>query len=191
MTFQDCVRVAEMVGILACVAPTASGDDAAEIQALFPEATAMSSSDFESVLKNPDVPPTLERFQDQNLTLHVLTMEHTVDEDVGKDFSFFENRPPHPRRFAEEIGRGNWLLGGFIAAQPVTAIHADRIQGMTCVVAGDRATGEVSFESPDLFKGRFEYVATRVNGKWKIAELAIPSRNVGIVRGDDGLWTRR
>ena len=191
MTFHQCVRVAGMVGLLACVAPMASGDDSAEIRALIPEATAMSSSDFESVLKNPDVPPTLERFQDQNLTLHVLTMEHTVDEDVGKDFSFFENRPPHLRRFAEEIGRGNWLLGGFIAAQPVTAVHADRIQAMTCAVAGDRATGEVSFESPDLFKGRLEYVAVRIDGKWKIVELAIPSRDVTVVRGDDGLSTKR
>jgi hypothetical protein len=173
---------------LAFIGRTAHSDDASDIRSLIPAAAAMPPFDYEKMMKNPGVTWTIDKFKDHNVTLHVMLMEKSADENAARDFAFFENRPPHPARFAAEIGRGAWSGGKFVTFAPISVIQSGRIKAFSCVVNGNVATGEVVFEAPELYKGRAEYLATRVNDKWRIAELAIPSRGIRVACEDGGVW---
>jgi hypothetical protein len=180
----DARRLANLAGV------GENADDAAEIKRLVPEATAMSRADFEKLAKSSTT-PRLDDIADKSLTLHVLALEATGDAEASRDFHLLGESVPSPAQLAEEIYRGKRLFGLSVPGGPVTAIHADRIQEVTCDVDGDRATGEIKFQTPMLYEGRVEYVATRSDGKWRIVELSIPSRRVHIVRGDAGKWVNK
>jgi hypothetical protein len=186
-----CMLAVGWLGVLAWAVPPSYGDDAAHIKLLIPAAAGMPVADFEDLVENGGERVREQRVRDQNLTLHFWTMDCTAEGDVAKDLSFFEHTAPRPYELAAEIGRGEWVRGKFVTRLPVTVIHADRIQAFTCDVVGDRATGDVSFESPGIYKGRIVYKAARSNGQWRIIEMAIPSRSLRLIRGDDGLWKKK
>jgi hypothetical protein len=74
---------------------------------------------------------------------------------------------------------------------PRTLVVRDHITAFTCEVAGDAAKGSVRYEVANLYRGKFDYVATRSGGSWEISELSMPARKIHLVRNEDGDWTAK
>ena len=73
---------------------------------------------------------------------------------------------------------------------PVTFLHADRITGCTCEVNGDTAKGTVSFEVPELYRGKVDYAAKRKDGTWQIQEFIMSAYDIHVIRNEEGKWQK-
>ncbi len=93
----------------------------------------------------------------------------------------FTSDTPHPDAFAAALLRTMPLgYASMIARQDIT--------GVTCNVDGNSASGEVTFEVPDVYGGKFSYVARRTGDSWRITEFRLPARSWRFVLDDDGTW---
>jgi hypothetical protein len=169
----------------------ALADDAAEIRKLIPFASAMKLADLDRLAMSPTSPKESD-VEDKSLTLMFLTFPMTTDEKAREQFRFLVTTVPKPSDLVRELYRNVVGKGRFrVALGPVTFIQADRITDFTCEIDGERAAGTVSFEVPELYEGKADYVARRTDGKWQIAEFMMPGRGVHIVRGEKGKWRRK
>jgi hypothetical protein len=171
----------------------AVADDAAEIKALIPAASAMSLADFDK-LATSETGPDPAAVEDKTLTLMLLALRVQEGEAAKTQFRFLgaEGAYPPPQKLAQEITRFVRRVGGVrVATGPVTMIQSDRITDCTSRVDGDQATGTVSFRVPDLYEGQVDYVARRREGKWRIEEFSMKAYGVHIVRGEDGKWKQK
>jgi hypothetical protein len=146
----------------------------------------MSKADFQK-LATSETPPRADDIADKSLTLMLLALQPPAEQtDAHKaEFDYIGERVPTPARLAAEIAGGRLSLG------PVTFIHLRRITDITCEVAGDKATGVVSYKVPDLYLGKVNYVAQRKDNAWQITEFSMPAHKINIVRGDHGLWQEK
>lgn len=116
--------------------------------------------------------------------------------DLGNDerkeqFQFLTQRIPKAARLLQEFCRGVGSGENFQPQGPVTFLHADRITDCSCEVNGDTATGTVSFEVPELYRGNVDYVATRVGEVWEIQEFIMSAYHIHLVRNADGKWEKK
>ena len=73
---------------------------------------------------------------------------------------------------------------------PVTMIHADRIQEVTCKVDGDTARGTIKYEVPKLYAGQVDYVARKSDDRWTITEFHLPAHDIHLSRSESGAWRK-
>jgi hypothetical protein len=157
-------------------------DDAARIKALIPAATAMPQEYWDKTA-NSDTPLKASDIDERPLTTMLLTFGPKArprTKEAKEEFGGIDGRPMKASSYREEISRRTDGL--------VTLVHADRITEFTCEVDGDTAKGTVAFEVPELYRGKFEYVARRSRGNWAITETAMPANGIHVVRDQQGKW---
>ena len=174
------------------------GDPAAEIIRLIPAATAMTQVQFDTLFATKSHPALYDP-QETSLTLRILELRPAADasQEARDEFELLADDPatlaavqirdaisPVPVRRV----RNPW---NYVAPGPRTMVRAERISGHTCEVSGDAATGTVSYEVPDLYRGKFNFVAKRIDGRWQITELAMPARKIHLLRKEGGGWAAR
>ena len=166
--------------------PLLKADDREDIKNLVPVAAGMSKDVFMDLATSATAPKA-SKVDDKSLTLIFLTIKILPDPTAEQlhDLQFTNVGTPKPSALAREFVRP---VKGAIAGNVVTAIHLDRITDVTCEVNGQTATGVVSFEVPDLYKGNVKYRAEKDGAKWKIVEFEMPARKVRIVRGKKNRW---
>ena len=108
-----------------------------------------------------------------------------------EQFQFLSPRIPKPARLAQEVCRGVGQGDNFVPQGPITFLHADRITDCSCEVNGDTAKGTVSFEVPDLYRGKVDYVAERKDDAWRIHEFVMSAYGIHIVRNAEGRWEKK
>jgi hypothetical protein len=183
------LTIAAGVLVALAVGSVARADDAAEIKKLVPEAAAMSREDFDRVAHSRTAIKPSE-MEDKSLTWMVFTIPvvRGTPKAALEQFKFDDLKPG---RLLAEWSRSTAADGVAVPKGLITAIHADRITGLTCKVEGDKATGTVSFKVPHLYQGKVDYVARRTGGKWQIVEFHLPGRGVHIVRNPKGMWEQQ
>ena len=157
-------------------------DDAARIKALIPAATAMPQADWER-MAHSDTPLKVSDIKQRPLTTMLLAFRPEAlprTKEAKEEFEGIDGRQMKASSVAEEIGRRSDCL--------VTFVHADRITDFTCEVSGDTAKGTIAFEVPEMYRGKFEYVARRMGGNWAITETAMPANGIHVVRDERGKW---
>ncbi len=174
------------------------GDPAAEIIRLIPAATAMTQAQFDTLFATKSHPALYDP-QETSLTLRILELRPAADasQEARDEFELLADDPatlaavkirdaisPVPTRRL----RKPW---NYVAPGPRTMVRAERITGQTCELSGDAATGTVSYEVPDLYRGKFNFVAKRSDGRWQITELAMPARKIHLLRKEGGGWAAR
>lgn len=184
------VSVTVLVLLSLIAAGAGRADDAADIKALIPAATAMSLDDLKKLATATEgFKPS--DFAEQSLTLILLSVQRGRSEEAEKEFKWL-SETADPRAVVDEMRRQGPILKKLgLHLEPFTCVRADRITGCTCTVKEDTATGTVSFQVPDLYAGKFDYVAKRNQGKWQIVELMMPARKIHIVRNEKGTWSPR
>ena len=175
-----------------------AGDPAAEIIRLIPAATAMTQAQFDTLFATKSHPALYDP-QETSLTLRILELRPAADvsQEARDEFELMADDPatlaavqirdaisPVPVRRV----RNPW---NYVAPGPRTMVRAERITGHTCELSGDAATGTVSYEVPDLYRGKFNFVAKRIDGHWQITELAMPARKIDLIRREGGGWAAR
>ncbi len=175
-----------------------AGDPAAEIIRLIPAATAMTQAQFDTLFATKSHPALYDP-QETSLTLRILELRPAADvsQEARDEFELMADDPatlaavqirdaisPVPVRRV----RNPW---NYVAPGPRTMVRAERITGHTCELSGDAATGTVSYEVPDLYRGTFNFVAKRIDGHWQITELAMPARKIHLIRREGGGWAAR
>ncbi len=154
--------------------------DESEILGLIPEAAAMPHKDFIDLATN-DVTPTPDKYTNKSLTLELLALRITPDDNAQSRQEFdFTEAVPDPAELAREINRG--------AGNP-TFIKANRITGARIHIEGDRAKGTCSFEVPATYKGRVNFEASKSDDAWKIVEFSMPARGIKINLDKNGKWS--
>lgn len=152
-------------------------DDTADtIRELIPQATAMDAQKFME-LGRSETSPDIDSFEEKQLTVLLAFDSDQTSSQAKAEFEYVDGAAS-PVELAKEISREG------IA----TMIHDDRIQGFTCRVDGEIATGDFHFEVPKLYRGRAKYIANKVNGDWQITEISMPSRGLFSKRNADGKW---
>lgn len=126
---------------------------------------------------------------DHSLTFSLINLVIKDDTIENESFKFVDPRP-RQTDVAEELCRLRHHGKRNILMAPVTFIHADRITSFDCKIEGDAATGAVSFEVPDMYKGKAEFVAAKVNDQWRITEFRLPARDIHLKQGDEGKWEK-
>ena len=115
-----------------------------------------------------------------------------TDKEAREQFELLPNDEPGSvvLKIRDEIGHPVEVRHHIhVSVHPATMIHADRITDCTChQVNGDQYAGTVSYEVPNLYRGKFDYVAKRSGGKWQITELSMSAYKIHLVRGEDGKW---
>jgi hypothetical protein len=183
---QTSIRSLALAIIFAVLAGVTRADDKEEVKKLIPGAAAMLRADFEKLAKSPTAPKA-DDVADKSLTLMLLSLRPPEQPTEGQkaEFAFLTERVPPPSKLAAEIYRGRFSLA------PATFIHANRITEITCEVAGDKATGAVSFKVPELYQGKVSYVAQRKETGWQITEFSMPAHGIQVVRGENGMWQEK
>jgi hypothetical protein len=69
----------------------------------------------------------------------------------------------------------------------ITPLQFSYIKDVTTKLAGEQVVGEISFEAPKVYTGKFEYTAVRVDDKWQIIEFRLPVRGLKTTL-TDGKW---
>lgn len=172
----------------------ASADDAKEIRKLIPSESAMMRADFESFFTS-NVPKASD-VADKSLTLMLFAFMKVEEGQTPKQRDQFRyllagGSPPKPSDLAREVCRERRTGTRRIVLAPVTFIHEDRITECVCEVEGNVASGTVAFKVPQLYQGKVDYVARRIEGKWFITEFIMPAHGVHVVRSDDGRWKEK
>jgi hypothetical protein len=190
------LTTAAILAVMWMALPAARADDAAEIKKLIPESTALSSKEYEKFVGRE--PLKLSDLDEPSLTIMLLSTRPVKKEmkEQREQFGPTGDGQISMRKLREELFRplrpGIEIdVPGNVPTGPVTMIHADRIRGITCEVKGDVARGTVSWEIPELLRGKFDYVAERKNGKWQITGLSMSAYKIHLVRNDEGKWTKK
>jgi hypothetical protein len=174
-------------------AATAAADgvgesDAEQIKKLIPEATAMTANEFKVlfVLRRLTDVASLESAP---LTVMLLDLHPVADSDKAAKEQFellgSDDAVCPVAKIRDEIGRAQ---GNGPPVAPMTMIRADRITGFTCQVEGDAAKGTVSYEVPQLYRGKFDYVAARTGGRWRITDVSMSACKIHVVGDEKGKW---
>jgi RNA polymerase sigma factor (sigma-70 family) len=170
----------------------------ATIRELIPQASGSSVADWKR-LATPGEAPTLDKFDNQSLTMVLLALDppEANNDAARRDFRYMQESPA-PHKLAETAARSQAKGYG-------TFIQPDFITGLTCRVKGDVAKGAVSFrglyfrvrdlrdllsKGEPMYEGRVEYTARRVDDGWRIEEFRLPNYKVKVVRKADGNWKK-
>jgi len=157
---------------------------AATIRRLIPAAAGSRAEILCALARSPTTPKPAELLADPAVSAIVMIYKiHPpgVYEDQAEEFRFDMQGAPKPSAMARELFRSKYL--GYYSM-----IHADRITDFTCEVDGETAKGSVSFEVPGLWAGKVQYVAERVDGRWRITEFEMPIHGWRFVRTETGRW---
>jgi len=176
------------LGLAHC--PAVAADDANEIKQAIPADSAIMRADFEELARSPTA-PNPSKLQDKSLTLMLLTLRVKDTKQARAQFQYLTENPPSPSTLSAELYRDRPTGKRRILLEPVTFLHANRITEFTCKVSGSQATGTVSFQAPQLYRGQVEYVAQRVGNKWFISEFILSAYDLHIVRAKDGRWKEK
>jgi hypothetical protein len=162
-----------IVTLMACTSLFAG--DQEDIQKLFPEATSV---DRELWMKAKALPDPA----DSPSSNHTLTWFFTFGEGMAEENSeaYFEfiMSPPNPADFSRAME----------GKEVVSLVQAEYITECTCDVSGEEATGTVTYEAPKVYKGTFDYHASKTTTGWKIDRIMLPKLGVTLTRSDDGSW---
>jgi hypothetical protein len=162
-----------------------AAEDAAaakEIKLRLPESAGMSNAEFQKLAAATEV-PKLTGDGNHSLTLVVLNLPtDAADDKKAAEFRFLATRVK-PATLARHFGatRGD----GF-----ASAIQPGDIKKVTCDVDGDTAKGAVTFAADKLYEGTVQYVAKKIDGRWKVIEFALPAHDIQIHRRADNSWQR-
>jgi RNA polymerase sigma factor (sigma-70 family) len=171
---------------------------ATKIRELIPQTSSSSMADLKR-LSTPGEVPTLDRFDNQSLTMVLLALEPPDADNAAarREFHYVEDTPS-PLKIAETLSRSR--ANGYC-----TFLQPDFITGLTCQVKGDVAKGVVSFrglyfrvrdlrdllnKGDPIYEGRVEYTARRIDGNWRLEEFRLPNYKLKVVRKADGNWKK-
>jgi hypothetical protein len=155
---------------------------ATAIRRLIPPAAGCRAEVVCTIARSPTTPKPQDIMKDLGLSMIVLTYRIPppgMYAAHAEEFRF--DALPRPSKLAEELLRNRYL--GYYSM-----IHLDRITDFTCDVQGETAKGSVSFKVPRLYEGKVQYLAERVEGRWRIKELHLPIHRWRFVRTEDGQW---
>jgi hypothetical protein len=168
----------------------AVADDPGEIQQAIVYDSAMSHLDFERIARSTSgVSPS--DFKDKSLTFVIMSLDAVDTEAANRDFRVLWGDTPRPAAMAKEIYRERITGNRRILTGAVTLIHADRITSFACDIKGNVATGNVRFRVPGLYEGSAKFRALKSKSSWIISEFQIPSREIHLVRNQNGFWTSK
>lgn len=133
--------------------------------------------------------PSLEDFTEQPVSFSLLVErianldETSMQAMYPQRFSElrFTNLTVNPADLFTTMMRSSWL--GY-----ATVINPSQITDFRCEIDGDTASGEVAFESVDLYKGEFAFVAKRKGEAWQITRFSLPGRGWEFERQANGSW---
>jgi len=175
--------------------------DADAIRALIPRAAGLTDEEFaewmenlEVVRRSPTTPKPAEiefASPQKSLTVILYVGRPGFLQEGQNEFQYLNpEAAPFPamleemrRKLPEDVSSRDDPVGA-------TLIHADRITDLTCEIEGVTATGTVSFEVPELYRGKVDYVARRDDGAWQITEFAMPAFGVRLVCDEWGTWSK-
>ncbi len=172
----------------------ATGDDSDDVKRAIPADSAMMHTDFERLITSSV--PKASDVEDKSLTLMLFAAMKVEESQTPKQqeqfrYLFNNGGVPKPSDLAREMCRERRTGTRRIVLAPVTFIHEDRITDYVCEVEEDTATGNVAFEAPRLYRGKVDFVARRIKGKWFIAEFIMPAYSIHVIRGKDGTWKNK
>lgn len=102
----------------------------------------------------------------------------------ANDFRFLVEGVPKPSDIADAMSPRR-SKGYFSIIQP------DYITECIITTSSDEtAQGRATFNAPKLYIGTAAFDARKHQGKWRIEKFLLPSRQISIVLGKDGIWQR-
>ncbi len=165
------------------VLPPEDNPAAATIRRLLPTAAGFPATDMARIAISPATPRASD-LEDKALSVMAMTYKvycPDLYEAHEEEFQFDMIATPQASDLAQELSRNRYL-------GCVSMIHADRITDFACEVDGDTAKGSLSFKVPGLYRGKVQYVAEQVDGRWQIKEFHLPIHRWKFVRTEAGLW---
>lgn len=175
--------------------------DADAIRALIPRAAGLTDEEFSEWMEELDVvsrsattpKPAEIEFASRQKSLTVILYVGRPG-FFGEGQSQFQYLKPEVAPASAMVAEMRRKSPGDVSSRDdpggVTLIHADRITDFTCEIEGDTATGTVSFEVPELYRGKVDYMAHRNDGKWRITEFSMPAFAVRLVCDKKGIWSK-
>jgi len=166
-------------------APEDENETAAIIRQLATSAAGMANADLQAIATSATAPkPTT--LEDQPLTLAIfceqaLPLDKEVYADRFAELEFPEQgSTPNPSELVRLLTRSSWL--GYCSM-----LQPDYITKVTCNVAGDRASGVITFDA-GMYAGCVHYKANKLESVWQIDEFSFPVRDWRFARAEDGTW---
>jgi hypothetical protein len=155
------------------------------IRELVPAAAGIPNEELARVAAG-NAPPLPENYRTQPLTLGLLTFKilpqvdglAEVKEARKAEFAVLAE---NPRALSAEMKRS-------AASGYSSLLQADSIQSITCELSGGMANGVITFEAPNVCRGKVEYSAVCENGRWSITEFRLPVRRWTFRRVDSDRW---
>jgi hypothetical protein len=174
------------------LAPLHAADDfgATQAKALIPEAAGIPADVFQKLGTDPNpTPDKLAAPRGQTLTWWVMT--YAPDKNTPKNPTSFRflGETINVAKIASAISGAKDDEGKY--GPTATVIHPEYITDCTCKVAGNTATGVVSFKVEKVYEGKVEYTARKKDGKWRIEEFRLPEFKTTLALGADGKWVKK
>jgi hypothetical protein len=185
-------RLLLAIGCCAFGAPAVRAADdftAEKAKALIPEAAGIPSGELQKLAEAAD-PTKFSPPNGESLTWWFLTYRPGPNDPVPTSIKFLTGpNPVNPAKLAEAFMGPKDKDGKY--RKYASLVQPEYITDCTCKVAGDTATGTVSFKADKAYEGKVEYTARKKDGKWRIEEFRLPDVKISMVLGADGKWVKK
>lgn len=163
---------------------------AEQLRRQIPSATAIDRKVFESIARSSESPKR-DFFKNHSLTAEVMFLNRQTVRDSDGQFRYLtEGKMPKPSQFTREmyrsIGKGRFRM----VTHPVTMIQAERITKIKADVDGNRATGSFEFHVPELYEGKANFTAKKIDDEWRFKRFRMPKLEIDIRSDESGHWWR-
>lgn len=176
-----------IVSIVVLIALSSSGkaQDAKltvdQAKKLIPQAAGINNVDFKALLKDPG--PGVVKSKSLSLVLFALSPPKKPDAAKDREFRILGDGPIR----VSDITQAMWIskdqgYASFIQSKYITEC--------SCESTAEKAAGIVAFKS-ELFAGRIRFLARATRDGWIITEFRLPQYQIKVVRGKDGVWSRK
>jgi hypothetical protein len=184
--------------VIACctfaLSPLFAADEAftaEKAKALIPEAAGMPAEEFQKLATLGSVDDVKKFKSAKGYSLTWGIMNYAPDPNTPQNptsFQFFGDSI-NPADIARAISGPKGNDGKF--RKTATIIQPEYITDCTCKMAGDTATGTVSFKAEKAYEGKIEYTARKKDGVWRIEEFRLPDVKLTVALGADGKWVKK
>ena len=148
-------------------------------RSLTPAAAAISNEDFQKLQANP----SRDAIQNKSLSLILMMLDvRDQSHEETSDFRFLVEGSPKPSEIAAAMSPSR-SKGYFSMIQP-DYITECKITDST----EENAQGKITFNAPKLYTGSVTFEARKHAGTWRIEKFHLPSRQISIAIGEDGIW---
>ncbi|MCA8992224.1 MAG: protein kinase [Planctomycetaceae bacterium] len=148
-------------------------------RSLIPEAASISNDDFQILHGSPSA----ESIKSKSLSLILMNLDiRDQSPEDANDFKFLVEGFPKPGDIAHAMSPSR--SKGYLSIIQPDYITECKITNST----DDVAQGKVTFNAPKLYVGTATFEARKHQGKWRIEKFLLPSRQISVVLGNDGVW---